>query len=220
MSDIYITVGPPQPPQQPGPFGSKGCIWFGVAAVAGGAFFIGGFNPFEGMGTSSEAAPAKGSPQVQMLNEARKFDDLRYEWGGGHNPKKWVADYKNGKIGGLDCSGLVDVATYIVTDGKINSWQVAEGFQHDKNWKTFWTDDGKKDFGSPEKMQPGDIVWRNPGHRGSIGHVGIVIENFPDSGKVKIFEAKSSKLPPKDQIRVATYPYNDFQGASRLNYKG
>ena len=178
-------------------------------------------NPLSGLGAgSAEAAPEAGNTQLKMLAEARKFDDLRYEWGGGHNPKQWVANYKKGKVGGLDCSGLVDVAVYIVTNGKINSWQVAEGFQKDKNWKTYWTDDGKKDFGSPNQMQPGDIVWRNPGHRGSIAHVGIVMENYPGSDKVKIFEAKSSRLPRDQQIRVSTYPYSDFRGASRLKFKG
>jgi len=211
VGEIHIHFGQPQQ-RRPGPFGSKGCIWFALAVMVAAAVFLGGFDfsKFLGGGTKADAAPATGSTQQKLLAAASKYDDLGYSWGGGHNPERWVASYKAGHRPGLDCSGLVDVAVYVVTGGKINSSQVAEGFQHDKHWKNL----------SISSAAAGDIVWRNPGHRGPIAHVGIVIDNDASGKKVKIIEAKTSHAPYKDQIRVATYPYSDFQGASRLNFKG
>lgn len=163
---------------------------------------------------TAQAQDAASSSASELLKQARAFDGLGYKYGGGHDPEQWLKNNKAGSREGLDCSGLIDVAVYIVSDHKINSSQVAEGFRHDKHWTTIGERRNRKTDLSRARL--GDIVWRIPPHGGSIAHAAIVVSNDTKSRVVTVFEAYGSHVSYGEQIRQGKYAYDDMDGASRF----
>lgn len=180
-------------------------LMYNVLAPALGFSFNDGIGA--GSGSGSAGAGRKPSNDSQkILAEAVKFDSTKYEpaayvWAGGHPPKAW----KKGR--GVDCSGLINVAVLRATG--VNENQVAESFRRSKHWKPIHM----------KEARAGDIMFdlKDSGwSRGKTDHVAFVVEN-KGSGKLKIFHARTSSGPAKDQIRYDKgQEYRRFDGALRF----
>lgn len=135
----------------------------------------------------------------KLLDEARKFDNKAYIWGGGHPPT-------SSKINqGVDCSGLVNVAVLRATEGRVNENRLAQTFRYSPNWKHI----------KMSEAGPGDILYRLIAtHGGTTDHVVFVVEN-KGKNNVKIFEAATYAVPYNEQIRYATNSYADYTAAMR-----
>ena len=152
---------------------------------------------FGGGGTDSAVATSDYGPAI--LAEARKYDKESYRWAGGHPP----ASYSGG---GLDCSGLIDVAVLKATG--VNENRTADSFRNSPHWKAI----------PFEQATTGDIVYRlTQTHGGKVDHVAIVVANGGPAA-LTIFEASSPDGPVANQIREsANRKYSEFTAALRFH---
>lgn len=143
-------------------------------------------------GTSAEQHKADYGPAI--LAEAKKYDSKPYVMGGGHPPKGYDG-------GGLDCSGLVNVAVLAATG--VNEDRLAQGFKDSEHWSKI----------SFAEAGPGDIMYRLKSQFGGAwDHVVIVEENGGD-GNLTVFEAQGSDT---GILTTRKNHYRSFSGALRF----
>jgi len=165
--------------------------WWGIGD------WVSGITPNE-WHFAAEAEASTGAYGEAILAEARKYDNERYVWSGGHPPSSF-------RLGsGVDCSGLINVAVFEAT--QINENNVAASFRNSPHWTSI----------SFQDAVAGDIVYRLARTKGEINHVAIVVSNGGD-GNLSIFEAATSKAPAALQVRQRDgIGYGEFTGALRF----
>ena len=131
---------------------------------------------------------------------AVKFDNYRYEWGGGHGDiadlvKRFNAGEYDEWTPLVDCSGLIRAAAYdafgVVTDGGATP----SVYQSNPHWREISKEDAKM----------GDIV--SLGNSDAEGHVVIVKSNNPGAKQWEIFHASTSGGAKEDNILHGTLDY-------------
>lgn len=150
-------------------------------------------------GTAAAVNTPPGQYGQALVKVAESHQGEAYVWGGGHPPDA----YQKGN--GVDCSGLVDVAVYDVTHGRVDDNQVAGSFDSDPHWKVIPFSEAKA----------GDIVYRQSGDP-FHDHVAFVVSNGGD-GNLTIFQAWTSHAPLSQQVNYAyKVSYSSFTGAARF----
>ena len=131
----------------------------------------------------SGGAPSQSSYGASLLADAESHDSESYIWGAGHQPSSWQAG------DGVDCSGLVSVAVYEATHGKVVlNEEVVSDFPHDGHWTVI----------SVDQAAPGDILLHLTGSN-EHDHVAFVAKNH-HNGSFDLFAAWTSNRVQSEQV--------------------
>lgn len=131
---------------------------------------------------------------------ALKFDNYRYDWGGGHGD---IASLVNKFNAGeypqwtplVDCSGLIRAAVYDSFGVETDGGATPSVYRNNPHWEEI----------SKEEAKQGDIV--SLGSNDNEGHVVIVESNDPGTKQWKIFHASTSGGAQEDNILHGTLDY-------------